>query len=217
MAPPASQPAGPAADTAAGGVSAFAPWSNVIDEVRRMGPSRPGGMKLFAYLLDSECLMLADRQLRVVVPADDFLRRKVLSQSDSLEMMVQAVRQVTGEAWKIRIIDAKEAASLTGAPHRQKGKSVPTGQATAVPTGQATVVSTGQATAVPTGQETAAPTGEAPAASTGQGFAVLTGEASGESAEQTSDVSTGDEALDKLMQFARETGFTVQVAEGPEE
>jgi hypothetical protein len=201
MAPPASQPAGPAADTAAGGVSAFAPWSNVIDEVRRMGPSRPGGMKLFAYLLDSECLMLADRQLRVVVPADDFLRRKVLSQSDSLEMMVQAVRQVTGEAWKIRIIDAKEAASLTGAPHRQKGKSVPTGQATAVPTGQATAV----------------PTGEAPAVPTGQGFAVLTGEASGESAEQTSDVSTGDEALDKLMQFARETGFPVQVDEGPEE
>ncbi len=224
-APPASQPAGPAADTAAGGVSAFAPWSNVIDEVRRMGPSRPGGMKLFAYLLDSECLMLADRQLRVVVPADDFLRRKVLSQSDSLEMMVQAVRQVTGEVWKIRIIDAKEAASLTGAPHRQKGKSVPTGQptavptgqATAVPTGQATVVSTGQATAVPTGQETAVPTGEAPAASTGQGFAVLTGEASGESVEQTSDVPTGDEALDKLMQFARETGFPVQVDEGPEE
>jgi hypothetical protein len=46
---------------------------------------------------------------------------------------------------------------------------------------------------------------------------VLTGEASGESAEQTSDVSTGDEALDKLMQFARETGFPVQVDEGPEE
>ena len=198
----------PAGDLSAGAVSPFVPWTNVIDEIRRLGPSRPGGMKLFAYLLDSECLMLPDRQLRVVVPADDFLRRKVLSQSDSLEMMAHAIESVTGEQWKLRIIDAREAAFLTGVSHHQKGKASQPNPALAV----AAAASAGAQAEVPGSHPASADAANPPSDQPGSEGMTGAGGVMGEAP-----APTGDEALDKLMQFARETGFPIQVDEGPEE
>ncbi len=174
------------------GVMPFIAWPRVIDEVRRLGPSRPGGMKLFAYLLDTECLQLPDQQLRVVVSADDFLKRKVLAQSDSLEMMTEAVLAVTGEAWHLRVIDTKEARTLGSRPSHRKTKSQP----------HATEE---QATPIHGARTSESETTGMPEA--------------GDSTDnaQAEPVTTGDEALDKLMLFSRETGIPIQVADEPED
>lgn len=177
---------------ASDGVMPFTAWPRVIDEVRRLGPSRPGGMKLFAYLLDTECLQLPDQQLRVVVSADDFLKRKVLAQSDSLEMMIEAVLAVTGETWHLRVIDTKEAGTLkTGTSHR-KVKSQPRSP-----------------------EEQASPSHDARISESEPPGTPEAGEATENS--QTEPVTTGDEALDKLMLFSRETGIPIQVADEPED
>ena len=212
----ASQPA----HLPAGTVAPFKPWPRVIDEIRRLGPSRPGGMKLFAYLLDTECLQLADQQLRVVVPADDFLKRKVLQQSDSLEMVGDALRSVTGDTWQLRIVDTKEAASLgspsvktvAGDSQRAKAESLQRDE---------TAISPGDGNSTPSMNGNFA-TGDAGGAGSTQARsekALDSHSGTGASTEDMPDaqeVSTGDESLDLLLKFSRETGFPVEIQEDPE-
>ena len=110
------------------GVSQFAPWARVIDEIRKTGTSRSGSMKLYAYILDTECLRTGTDQLRIVIPSDDLLKKKVLSQTDSIGMIESAALQVTGSFWNVRIVDSREALALKAGP--TAGKSVESGTMT---------------------------------------------------------------------------------------
>ncbi len=101
-------------DTA--GASTFAPWARVIDEIRKSGSSKSGSMKLYAYILDTECLQAGTGQLRVIVSAEDVLKKKVLSQPDSIGMIESAARKVTSVDWQVRILDAREALTLKSGP-----------------------------------------------------------------------------------------------------
>lgn len=185
----------PAAQASAGlspgGVTSFSLWPRVIDEVKRLGPSRAGGMKLFAYLLDTECLQLADQQLRVVVSADDFLKRRVLSQSDSLELLSEAVAQVTGQAWQLCVVDAKEADALRQAANRKQS---------ADPSGQAGSAGNPLPRAEP---DAAAAAGSVP-------------EKAPETHMPEPPVSTGDDVLDRLLSLSKETGVPLDIADEPD-
>ncbi len=220
------------AATMAGGVAtAFTAWPRIIDEIRRSGPSRPGGMKLFAYILDTECVQAGDDQLRVVVSQDDLLKRKVLSQSDSLAMMAEAAQSVTGQAWQFKIIDPKEAATLrTGMPAaKPAGESrASTRDAPAIPRATAEHPAPDGRPVAPTGPGSrmddaasrpddagsrAAGARQAPPADAEPGNEGLwdgPGDAFGEE-RIPSIASTGDEALDRLLDFGRETGIPIVV------
>ena len=103
--------------------SPFTPWARVIDEIRKSGSSKSGSMKLFAYILDTECLQVGEDQLRIVISAEDLLKKKVLSQADSIGMIVAAAQKVTGSAWQVRIVDSRETAALkTGSIIDKSGK-----------------------------------------------------------------------------------------------
>lgn len=103
--------------------SHFTPWARVIDEIRKSGSSKSGSMKLFAYILDTECLQVGEDQLRIVISAEDLLKKKVLSQTDSIGMIMAAAQKVTGSAWQVRIVDSREAAALkTGSIIDKSGK-----------------------------------------------------------------------------------------------
>ena len=224
-------------------VQAFKPWPRVIDEIRRLGPSRPGGMKLFAYLLDTECLQLADQQLRIVVPADDFLKRKVLQQSDSLEMMGAAIGSVTGETWQLRIVDTKEAASIrshaaknAASGDAQKSKSdFPHGshdsalsshcEASRGPAGASARThpdpSSGQpsqpsfvATSATAQEHAASGMPQTPSNIQDGDFFHTNPPIPDAPVEEV--ISTGDESLDKLLLFSRETGIPLEIQEEPQ-
>jgi len=167
-----------------GSASRFQSWPRVIDEIRRSGMSKPGGMKLYACILDSECLQVAPDQLRVVVAADDFLKKKVLAQSDSLVMMRAAVCTVTGRDCQIKVVDTKEAAVL---------KSAPQSSPAAIPKTESPPVT--------------------PVSSVSSGFGsddAWTG--AGPFPDEPGKMeSTGDAALDRLLHFGRETGMPIQI------
>ena len=106
----------PEKDDSLTGVSQFGPWARVIDEIRKTGTSRSGSMKLYAYILDTECLGMGADQLRIVIPSDDLLKKKVLSQTDSIGMIESAALKVTGSSWQVRIVDSREALALKAGP-----------------------------------------------------------------------------------------------------
>lgn len=197
-----------------GTATAFAAWPRVIDEIRRSGPSRPGGMKLFAYILDTECIQAGDDQLRVVVSADDLLKKKVLSQSDSLAMMAEAAQSVTGQVWQFKVVDQKEAASLRAGAAPTKGRAEGTLSA---PSGVAAPSSRGALQGSP---DSRINVGGGPDGSMGgEGMehapngneGLWDGPGDAAYGEPSPLASTGDEALDRLLDFGRETGIPIVV------
>ena len=205
------------ASAAGGAATPFAAWPRVIDEIRRSGPSRPGGMKLFAYILDTECVQAGDDQLRVVLATDDLLKRKVLSQSDSLAMMAEAAKTVTGQAWQFKVIDPKEAASLragTGAPRpTSEGRSSnPAAQANHAAAARHSDHDDRPVSPADAGSRMES-TPQASPADFEPGNEGLWDGPEGEFRETgiPSMASTGDEALDRLLDFGRETGIPIVV------
>jgi len=66
---------------------------------------------------------VGEDQLRIVISAEDLLKKKVLSQTDSIGMIMAAAQKVTGSAWQVRIVDSREAAALkTGSIIDKSGK-----------------------------------------------------------------------------------------------
>ena len=171
-------------------------------------------MKLFAYILDTECIQAGDDQLRVVVSADDLLKKKVLSQSDSLAMMAEAAQSVTGQVWQFKVVDQKEAASLRAGAAPTKGRAEGTLSA---PSGVAAPSSRGALQGSPDSRINA---GGGPDGSMGgEGMehapngneGLWDGPGDAAYGEPSPLASTGDEALDRLLDFGRETGIPIVV------
>ena len=78
-------------------------WPDVIESIRLAGK-----MKVFAYLLDTKCVMTDPSTAIVVVSSDDGLKKTILSRNDSLEIIADAVLSVLGLHLKIKVKDEKE-------------------------------------------------------------------------------------------------------------
>ncbi|HHY64466.1 MAG TPA: DNA polymerase III subunit gamma/tau [Clostridiaceae bacterium] len=102
----------PAEKTADPGIpedSELKQWPDVIEELRSMKK-----MKVYAYLLDTKCFLSPDGTANVVIPEDDALKKTVLSRSESIEAIKEAIRNVLGTPMNIRVIDEKKLSTLSG-------------------------------------------------------------------------------------------------------
>lgn len=76
-------------------------WPDIIEWVRKAGK-----MKIYAYLLDTKCI-IKDQSAFVVVPSEDNLKKTVLGRSESLKIIKEALTSVTGADLDIKIADDK--------------------------------------------------------------------------------------------------------------
>jgi DNA polymerase-3 subunit gamma/tau len=83
-------------------------WPQVVDYVRSTGK-----MKVYAYLMDTQCILAEDGVANVVVSSEDGLKKTVLSRNESLEVLREALSHVLGGEYKVKIVDEK---SMTSAP-----------------------------------------------------------------------------------------------------
>jgi len=104
-----SQPEGgehKASKKATGNIAAgtrFEHWPNVIECVRTLGK-----MKVYAYLLDTECIIKDKETALVVVPGEGGLKKAVLSRNDSIEAIKEAFSKVTGMDVNIKIVESEK-------------------------------------------------------------------------------------------------------------
>lgn len=77
-------------------------WPEVIEYIRSVGK-----MKVYAYLLDTQCMLAANDAVQVVVSSEDGLKKTVLSRNDSLEVIKDALHKITGYERTVKIIDDK--------------------------------------------------------------------------------------------------------------
>jgi hypothetical protein len=66
-----------------------------------------GKMKVYAYLLDTQCMLAQNDTVQVVVSSEDGLKKTVLSRNDSLEVIKEALQKITGHERTVKIIDDK--------------------------------------------------------------------------------------------------------------
>ncbi len=77
-------------------------WPNIIENIRLMKK-----MKVYAYLLDTKCLLSADGIANVVISGDDSLKKTVLSRNESIDTISEAINQTLGMNVKVKIVDEK--------------------------------------------------------------------------------------------------------------
>lgn len=77
-------------------------WPEVIDHIRSTGK-----MKVYAYLMDTQCHLAQQGTVHVVVSSEDGLKKTVLSRNDSLEVIKEALHHVLGEELVVKIVDDK--------------------------------------------------------------------------------------------------------------
>lgn len=73
-------------------------WANVIEHIRGMGK-----MKVYAYLLDTQCMLEEGKTALVIVSGED--KKTVLGRNDSLEAIKKALFDITGLDLKVKIAD----------------------------------------------------------------------------------------------------------------
>ncbi len=78
-------------------------WPEVLEHLRSAGR-----MKVYAYLLDTRCLLTDGATAVVVVGRDEQLKKNILNRNESLEAIEEALLQVTGTPMKVRIKDEVE-------------------------------------------------------------------------------------------------------------
>lgn len=77
-------------------------WPDIIECVRSMNK-----MKVYAYLLETRCFISEDGIANIVVSGEDALKKTVLSRSESLDVIKEAIQKVLGIGAKIKIVDEK--------------------------------------------------------------------------------------------------------------
>lgn len=75
-------------------------WPQVVEDIRNSGK-----MKIYAYLLDTRCVLRGENQALVVVGAEDGLKKTVLARNDSIEAIQGSLHTVTGRDFKVKIAD----------------------------------------------------------------------------------------------------------------
>ena len=75
-------------------------WADIVDCVRLSGK-----MKVYAYLMDTQCLMLEDGVASIIVSSEDGLKKTVLSINDSIEDIKEAIKSVTGSEYAVKITE----------------------------------------------------------------------------------------------------------------
>jgi len=78
-------------------------WADVVDYVQKSGK-----MKVYAYLLDTKCILGDDETAFIAVNSEDGLKKVVLSRNDSLEIISEAIFKVLGKRLNVRVKDEKE-------------------------------------------------------------------------------------------------------------
>lgn len=101
-------PAEKTSDTGIPDGSELKQWPDIIEELRSMKK-----MKVYAYLLDTKCFISADGTVNVVIPEDDALKKTVLSRSESIEAIKEAVHNVLGTARNVKIVDENKLSTLS--------------------------------------------------------------------------------------------------------
>lgn len=78
-------------------------WPQVLEYLRSTGR-----MKVYVYLLDTRCLLSGDSTAVVVVGRDEQLKKNILSRSESIEAIEEALENVTGRPVKVKVKDEVE-------------------------------------------------------------------------------------------------------------
>jgi peptidyl-tRNA hydrolase len=65
-------------------------------------------MKVYAYLLDTKCILSDDETAIIAVNSEDGLKKVVLSRNDSLEIISEAIFNVLGRKLNVKVKDEKE-------------------------------------------------------------------------------------------------------------
>ncbi len=78
-------------------------WAEVVDYVQKQGK-----MKVYAYLLDTKCILSDDETAIIAVNSEDGLKKVVLSRNDSLEIISEAIFNVLGRKLNVKVKDEKE-------------------------------------------------------------------------------------------------------------
>ncbi|NLM73644.1 MAG: DNA polymerase III subunit gamma/tau [Clostridiaceae bacterium] len=76
-------------------------WPKIVEGIRASNK-----MKVYVYLLDTEC-MIKDRTAYIIVPGEDNLKKTVLNRSDSINTIKEAFLKTMGMDVEVKITDEK--------------------------------------------------------------------------------------------------------------
>jgi len=200
-------------------VQPFKSWQRVIEEIQRTGMQKLGGMKLYAYIMNTSCFQVGN-QIHIVAGTDDVFKKKMLSQSDSIEMIESALIQVTGEKWIVKIVEQAPKSSNGNESIKRFESSEPLyHKQDPVRSGSVSNASNHSASLRDSyeGFQTArSPSGGEETALPGQMSRDPSIHAGHHSNENHPIVeSTGNEALDQLLSFGRDAGIPLIINEDP--
>lgn len=75
-------------------------WPEIVEYVRSTGK-----MKVYAYLLDTQCVLMENGHGYIIVSEEDGLKKTVLSRNDSLEVIKDAILKIAGMELAIKVVD----------------------------------------------------------------------------------------------------------------
>jgi len=103
-------PQGSKANADIGKMNMLKEWPQIINDVRAQKK-----MKVYAYLLDTECILTDRNTALIVVSSDDGLKKTVLSRNESIEVIKESFKRVMGIDVTVKITDEKSVSSQTDA------------------------------------------------------------------------------------------------------
>lgn len=78
-------------------------WPKVLEYLQSAGK-----MKVYAYLIDTRCILADDDTAVVLVGRDEQLKKNILSRNESLEAIEEALLNVVGAPMKVKVKDEAE-------------------------------------------------------------------------------------------------------------
>ncbi len=78
-------------------------WPKVIETVQSMRK-----MKLYAYLMETKCILSDDMVANIILPAGDDSKKTVLSRAENNDVIKEAIKKVLGIDVRVKIIDENE-------------------------------------------------------------------------------------------------------------
>ncbi|NLM76088.1 MAG: DNA polymerase III subunit gamma/tau [Clostridiaceae bacterium] len=92
-----------------GKVNTLKEWPQIINDIRARKK-----MKVYAYLLDTECILTDRNTALIIVSSDDGLKKTVLSRNESVEVIKESFLRVMGIDVAVKITDEQSISSQVG-------------------------------------------------------------------------------------------------------
>ena len=83
--------------------NSFADWNRVVEELKNIGR-----MKVYSSLVDSTAVWIDEATVGIILPAEDMFRKIVLTKSENLDAIADAIKRCIGQIVQVRLIQSEE-------------------------------------------------------------------------------------------------------------